>query len=59
MVHYSQYFNTLFRNKTFVLIKLCQVCELRFNGNGSTKWTRNRQLLFEEVIIDKFNDIPS
>ena len=45
MVHYSQgiHFNTLFRNKTFMLIKLRQVCELRFNGNGSTKWTRNRE----------------
>ena len=39
MVHYSQgiHFNTLFRNKTFMLIKLRQVCELLFNGNGSTK----------------------
>ena len=37
-MHYSQgiHFNTLFR-KTFMLIKLRQVCELRFNGNGSAK----------------------
>ena len=45
MVHYCHkiHFNTLFRNKTFMLIKLRQVSELRFNGNGTTKWTRNKE----------------
>ena len=45
MVHYCHeiHFNTLFRNKTFMLIKLRQVSELRFNGNDTTKWTRNRE----------------
>ena len=39
MVHYCHeiHFNTLFRNM------LRQVCELRFNGNGTSKWTRNRE----------------
>ena len=39
MVHYYQgnHFNTLFRNISFMLIKLRQVCGLRFNGNGSAK----------------------
>ena len=45
MVHYCPeiHFNTLFRNKTFMLIKLRQVCELGFNGYCTSKWTRNRE----------------